>query len=155
MKKFDFTIKIIGRIRDQYYYNSVMKIIPPTLKKLIIIEKFMLPVDVANEMSNSSMLVQTSLNETAPMVIAEAMTVGLPVIAADVGGVIHMINHEKNGFIIKSGSEQELLINLNKLLNDRMLRKEIGDRAKKFCKKYIRCKNNCRKNFKRIQHNFK
>ena len=131
---FDFSIKIIGRIRDQHYFNSVMNIIPQTLKNSIKIEEFMLPKDVAYEMSKSSMLVQTSLNETAPMVIAEAMTVGLPVIAADVGGVKHMINHKKNGYVIKSGSEQELFYYLNKLLDDKKLRKEIGKRAKKYAR---------------------
>lgn len=132
---YDFRIKIIGRIRDRDYFETVMNNIPQKLFNIIEIKKFMLPKDIAYEMSKSSMLVQTSLNETAPMVIAEAMTVGLPVIAADVGGVKHMIQNEKNGFVIKSDSEEDLYKYLKKLLDDENLRKEIGDKAKNYALK--------------------
>lgn len=132
LKNYDFKIKIIGRIKDQEYYDSVMNSISQNVIDLIQIEPFMFPKDIAIEMSKSSMLVLTSLNETAPMVIAEAMTVGLPVIATNVGGVKHMIDHNKTGYVIDSGSSDQLFIYLKKLLADNNLRKKVGDAAREF-----------------------
>lgn len=131
-KHYDFKIKIIGRIKDREYYDSVLSSISKNIIELIQIEPFMLPKDIAFEMSKSSMLVLTSQNETAPMVIAEAMTVGLPVIATDVGGVKYMIEHDKNGYVIDQGSSDQLFFFLKKLLTNNDLRKKVGSAAREY-----------------------
>ena len=92
----------------------------------------MFPSQIANEMAKSSMLVLTSLNETAPMVIAEAMTVGLPVVATNVGGVSYMINHKQNGFVVDGDSIDQLSYWISELLLKADLRKKIGTEARKY-----------------------
>lgn len=49
-----------------------------------------------------------SYAEGLPMSLLEAMSYGLPVIATPVGGIPGLIEHEKNGFLIKPGNRTEL-----------------------------------------------
>lgn len=48
-------------------------------------------------------------NEGYPGIIVEAMSVGMPVIASEIGGIPEMIKHGKNGLLIKPGNAEELL----------------------------------------------
>lgn len=48
------------------------------------------------------LLVMTSLNEGTPLILMEAMVVGIPIASTAVGGVPYLIEHEKTGFIISN-----------------------------------------------------
>ena len=58
----------------------------------------------------------TSLAEGSPLVISEALSHSLPVIATDVGGVSEFIDNS-NGILINSGSRKEIENAVNTLLN--------------------------------------
>ncbi len=53
-------------------------------------------------------LVCPSLLENIPLTIYEAMASGIPVVAADVGGIPEQIEHGKNGFLFKAGDPDAL-----------------------------------------------
>lgn len=63
---------------------------------------------LARLVRDSTALVLPSLQETAPMVIAESMSVGTPVIATDVGGVADMVGDEGAGILVPIGDEVRL-----------------------------------------------
>lgn len=46
------------------------------------------------------LLVMTSINEGTPLIIMEAMAIGIPVASTAVGGIPYLIEHEKTGLII-------------------------------------------------------
>ena len=50
------------------------------------------------------LLVMTSINEGTPLILMEAMIMGIPVAATAVGGVPHLIEHEKSGIILTENS---------------------------------------------------
>ena len=83
-----------------------------------------------NELSRSAALVLPSYQETAPMVIVEAMAAGVPVIATNVGGVSYDVMDGITGFLIEPGDVHMLAERLRRLLSDPTLRRSFGDTAK-------------------------
>lgn len=63
--------------------------------------------------------------------IMEAMAAGLPVIATDGGGTPEIIEDGVNGYIIPLHDVMRAFKILKKLISDDLLRKQIGERAKK------------------------
>jgi len=55
------------------------------------------------EFSRASVLVLPSYQETAPMVIQQAMASGLPVLATRVGGIPDLIEHDETGLLFDPG----------------------------------------------------
>ena len=65
--------------------------------------------DIDNEYRNSSFLVMSSHYEGFPMVMVEAMSLGLPVVTFDYKcGPKDIIDHGKNGMLVKEGDIQGL-----------------------------------------------
>ena len=87
--------------------------------------------ELRKELSRAAVLVLPSYQETAPMVIVEAMAAGLPVIASDIGGVSYLVKDGKTGFLIPSGDVNALSGRLMTLLSDRSLRQSFGSEAKR------------------------
>lgn len=71
-----------------------------------------------------------SRQENAPIVIAEAMAAGVPVVATRVGGIPEMVVENKTGFLYSSGDIKHLVTCLEKLLNFPSLVNNFGERAK-------------------------
>lgn len=69
--------------------------------------------------------------------IMEAMAAGLPVIATDGGGTPEIIKDGENGYIIPLHDVERAFKILKKLLSDDMLRKQIGERAKKHIQEHF------------------
>ena len=79
--------------------------------------------------NSSTVFVLASLCDGFGLVVAEAMSIGLPVIVTDSTGAADLINHGENGFIVKTDSEEEISYYLKLLSNDNDLRKKIGRNA--------------------------
>ena len=76
------------------------------------------------------MFVLASLCDGFGVVVAEAMSIGLPVIVSDSTGAADLINHGENGFIVKTDSEEEISYYLKLLNNDLELREKISKRTR-------------------------
>ena len=57
-------------------------------------------------------LVNVSYSEGLPVTMMEAMSLGIPVIGTDVGGVSEIISNGENGFLIKRDFKTDDLINV-------------------------------------------
>lgn len=100
------------------------------LSDRIFIEK---PVqDIKTVYENSSILVMTSVFEGLPMVMIEAQSCGLPVVAFDFPcGPLDVINDGEDGFIIPNGDIDLMAKRITTLLCDAELRRAMSFNAKK------------------------
>jgi len=70
------------------------------------------------ELSAASVLALASHIENCPMVLLEAMSVGLPVLASTVGGIPDLVEEGVNGYLCDSQSPDSIRTALSKLLED-------------------------------------
>jgi len=83
-----------------------------------------------DEISQCSTLCLPSLAESAPMVIAQAMAAGKPVVATRVGGVPDMVGDGVTGLLCDPGNSEQLAECLLRLLRNRSLCLEMGQQAR-------------------------
>lgn len=86
---------------------------------------------LSKELSRASIFLLPSLQENAPMAIAEAMAVGVPVIASNRCGMPFMVLHGESGYLIDPENLDEISSRISCLLKDSKLRKEFGEKARK------------------------
>jgi glycosyltransferase involved in cell wall biosynthesis len=82
------------------------------------------------EISRCSLLCLPSLAESKPMVIAEAMAAGKPVVASNVGGIPEMVEDGSTGELCEPGNETALSQLLIELLADPKKCQSMGIRAR-------------------------
>jgi D-inositol-3-phosphate glycosyltransferase len=84
----------------------------------------------------ADMVVMPSHYESFGMVALEAMAMGTPVIASEVGGLAHLIQHSINGFHVPSRDPEALAVRILQLLNDPRLRQQLGHNAWEYAQQY-------------------
>lgn len=114
-----------GLIRDSEYYSRLQKLI----RNSNLEENVTIPGPVPLEQmlrlySEASIVVMTSYQETAPLIIAEAMATGTPVIASRVSGIPFMVSEGNSGFLINPHDPREIADKTALLLDDSALRKK-------------------------------
>jgi len=81
--------------------------------------------------SEASIMVMTSFQETAPLVISEAMATGTPVIASRISGIPAMVAENTSGFLIHPHDPADIADKIVTLLDDRPLRKKFGEESRR------------------------
>jgi glycosyltransferase involved in cell wall biosynthesis len=71
--------------------------------------------------------------EILPYSVLEAMSLGCPIIASNVGGIPELITDQKNGLLFESQNVAELTSICRKLLDDHTLASSLGSQARKDC----------------------
>lgn len=85
----------------------------------------------------SSIYVMTSFNESFGLVLIEAESYGLPLLAFDsASGPKEIIKNGKNGFLIKNRSKEEMANKINELISNEELRNKMGKRAREESEQY-------------------
>ena len=86
--------------------------------------------EMAGEYARGTLAVLPSMQETAPVVIGEAMAVGVPVVATGVGGVPHMVQEGATGLLVDYGDVDGLTAALRRMLSDGEMRRAMGQQAR-------------------------
>lgn len=79
----------------------------------------------------SNVFVSASTIENSPNSVGEAMLLGCPVVASDVGGVKNMLLHEKEGFIYQSSAPYMLAYYIKKIFGNDSFALNISKNARK------------------------
>jgi glycosyltransferase involved in cell wall biosynthesis len=87
---------------------------------------------VLQEFAGCDVLALPSAQETTPMVIAQAMAAGKPVVTTPVGGVPDMVRDGETGFLVGVGDKDGLAEALLRLLRDPSLRRRMGQLGREF-----------------------
>ena len=86
--------------------------------------------DVPEVMSTFDIFVLPSLNEGMGKVLVEAMALGKPIVASNVGGIPDLVTHNRNGLLVPPADVEGLAYGINVLLHDPLKRKEMSNRGK-------------------------
>ena len=87
--------------------------------------------DLLAEMEIASLLVLPTFEDNCPMVVLEAMAVGLPVIASRVGGVPDLITDGETGLMFDPLNPSSMRGATERILSDAGLRNRLGEAAKR------------------------
>lgn len=116
-----------GSLADANYVAELRNLAErKNLSKSLTICGILSFTDVLDQLSRCTCLVLPSYQETAPMVIQEAMAAGVPVIASEIGGIPYQVIDKKTGFLIAPGDVGALADRLSILNADSSLRQEMG-----------------------------
>lgn len=85
--------------------------------------------DINCILANSDIFVLSSLHEGLPNALMEAMAMGLPCVATDVGGVRQLIDDENKGSVVKAASADCIQRSLRKMIEDKETAIQMGDNA--------------------------
>ncbi len=85
--------------------------------------------DVPAVMSGLDLFALSSDSEGLPMVLVEAMSASLPIVATNVGGVAKVVRQDETGLLVAAGDEQALRRAVEELREDRARRDRFAARA--------------------------
>ncbi len=85
---------------------------------------------LASAFASADVFVMPSTTETLGFVALEAMASGLPVVAADAGGVRDVVQHEETGFLYDPAESKGALEPIRRLLGSRTLAETLARRGR-------------------------
>jgi len=87
--------------------------------------------DIADYLGIFDIFALFSRFEGMPLSMLEAMYMQLPVVANDIGGISEVIEHNKNGILVKDPSVESFAKAVIELIKDKKKRMELGKEAKR------------------------
>jgi glycosyltransferase involved in cell wall biosynthesis len=82
---------------------------------------------VRREFETATCLLLPSYQETAPLVIEEAMAAGVPVVASSVCGIPHLVSDERTGLLVPADDAEKLAESLGRILGSPELQSRMGE----------------------------
>jgi glycosyltransferase involved in cell wall biosynthesis len=123
--KAKFVVK--GEISDYEYMKEIEKLIDINgLKKQFVINSENSPnTEIAKYMAAADVFVLASISEGLGVVILEALSSGLPVVATSVGGIVDIISNENNGLLVEARNYNDLAHAVIRILSDAELKNRL------------------------------
>jgi len=101
-------LDIIGGGEDSPYGRECREYVRrQSLESVVTFHGILGALQIREKLRQASAFVLCSLQENAPMAIAEAMAVGVPIVASRVGGIPWMLEEGESGILVDSPSEAE------------------------------------------------
>jgi glycosyltransferase involved in cell wall biosynthesis len=132
-------VVIAGAVKDEAYFEELKA----DIATLGLAGKIEFPGILSNdelisELSECAFLILPSYQETAPMVIQEAMAAGVPVIASNICGIPYQVIEGETGFLVQPGNISLLAERMTALLSDNSRAIEFGNAARQIALKEYR-----------------
>jgi glycosyltransferase involved in cell wall biosynthesis len=125
--------RIIGRRKNTFFVflgdGELLSELQTLASDLGILANLRFPgwrSDVSAVMSTFDVFALPSINEGMGKVLVEAMAMGIPIVASDVGGVPDLVSHGTNGFLVPVANADGLADAIERLLRDGRLREQMG-----------------------------
>lgn len=96
--------------------------------------------------SQSDIFVMSSFAEGVPVVLMEAMAIGVPCVAPRINGIPELIRHEVDGLLFSAADVSELVSSLSRMMDDSAMRLRMG----KSSRQQVAEKYDLRKNVKHL-----
>lgn len=129
--------KFIGGFRNGDYERRIRTIVTDSPDICFNFTGPLFGQEKLKELVNTDVFVYPTENDCFPLVVLEAMSLGLPVITSDQGALSEIVDHGVTGEILKSNSPKELAAVMRKLIKDKEYRVALGVNGKeKFLENY-------------------
>jgi glycosyltransferase involved in cell wall biosynthesis len=86
--------------------------------------------DIREVLAAADVVAAPSLSEGFGLSVVEAMAMARPVVATRVGGLLEIVDDGRSGFLVPPADPSALAAALLRVLNDAVLRRELGERAR-------------------------
>lgn len=86
------------------------------------------------ELAGARCLALVAHQETAPMVVEEAMAAGVPVVASRLCGLPYMVEEGQSGFLVNPSDEDEIAARLVDVLGDKEKGRQMGERGREIAR---------------------
>jgi glycosyltransferase involved in cell wall biosynthesis len=127
----DAKLKLIGKVLTPDYAEKVrQRIVELDLQDSVEMVGFVSDDELRAAFTDCSIFTLCSVEESSPVAIAEAMTLGKPVVATAVGGVPDLVAEGTSGYLVNFGDVDAIADRLTRLLGDRELRARMGAAAR-------------------------
>ncbi|WP_026650848.1 glycosyltransferase family 4 protein [Butyrivibrio proteoclasticus] len=135
---------IIGKGKSKYPYFVRASAYGKYIKKLISKNKLKKRVTMLGSLSDeemkqqfleSSVFVCPSVVENSPNSVGEAMLLGVPTVAARVGGIPTLITENKDGLLFESGNVDEMVNAISSIWDEPVISAVISDNARQHARK--------------------
>jgi glycosyltransferase involved in cell wall biosynthesis len=114
----EVTLRIGGPLDEDNYGLSCIALVDKLqLTEAVVFLRSLNRTALLTELSRARCLALVSHQETAPMVVEEAMAAGVPVVASHICGLPFMIDNGKTGFLVDQNNEDEIADRLEEVLN--------------------------------------
>ena len=128
----DIRLRIAGKIGEQDYYQTCLQYIAEQALQDKVAFLGSLGVDsMIVELLQAAMLVLPSKQETAPVIVSEAMAASKSVVATNAGGTAEMVEDGVTGFVTPVDDTPALASAMDKLLIDADLRRQMGEAGRR------------------------
>lgn len=118
----EVTLKIVG---EGPYRKELEKL----TRKLKLQEKIAFTgfvKDVEKELEEIDIYIQPSLSESFGLAIIQAMSLGIPVVATNTGGIPEVVTTGKSGILVEAGKPAALATGILELLRDKEKARKLG-----------------------------
>jgi glycosyltransferase involved in cell wall biosynthesis len=119
-----------GRVEDADYATSMRRVLAERGIGGVRFLEASNRTRAAELLGEAALVVLPSAQENAPMVLAEAMAMGVPVVATSVGGIPDLVVDGVTGLLYAPGEVDALAGCLRRLLTDDALRMRLGNAAR-------------------------
>ena len=134
-----FTLKLVGDVVEQdyaYNLNNDISELPPGSNVQFLGWRD----DIYALLAQADLLVLPSEDEGVPNAIQEAMYIGVPVIASDVGGIPELIHHGETGWVLSLNDEEAWIEQIEKCIANPAMCQSVGANASAFAETHFGAK---------------
>jgi len=126
------TVQIVGGVADEEYERQVRERIHQITVRGVNVHLCgpLSGAELVEAYRNADIFVCPSLIESFGIVVVEAMSCGVPVVASRVDGLLDIVEDGVNGLLFEPGNAQELAACIERLWGNADLRKELGQNAR-------------------------
>ena len=124
----NFELTIVGPWRDAVFKEKIFRLIEAlNVGEFIFFRGPLYGTEKVRELVSSDIFVfPTYPPEAFPLVILEAMAVGLPIVSTEVGSIPEIVADGVNGFVVPSRNPQALASAVIRLIKDEIMRQNFG-----------------------------
>ncbi len=127
----DSYLLVVGQFAQESYKRDMLQQISDLgIKRHIVFTGYIPHREVMAWMREMDIFAFPSLHEGSPNALLEAMACELPIVASQVGGILDIVEDNRDCLLVASGDANMLSQKLQLLLEDTELRKRLGKTAK-------------------------